>query len=655
MSYQPFLISAFTTGLDREVQPWILPQDAFQSIINGFVHHGVLTKRAGTELYGQMVYDNDPNPQNPIMGIESFIDTDGTQRILIFDTKRAAIYNSLTGDFDPLDTADIFDGDQSSFINSAAFGRTGSFATSTFFFTNFNGDIALPISPIRIYTTGTTTSTFVPDTTPTLGTRNYIIAAQFIFAIKQRLILLNTVESDTLPAGTPPVGTGTNFAQRMRWCRSSNPAASGNNWDENTPGNGNFVDAPTSERIIGATQLEDTIIVQFSNSVWVIEYTADPALPFRWIKVNNFRACDAPYANIGHDRFVISFGKRGIVASDRTEVQRIDDKIEKLMMQDVNLNFVQRMYSDRDYTNRRSWTLFPDNESETSNLALIRTEEEGAWSIYNVTMFDQDPDNGTNMSCLGYGRSNQDVTFDDIPADYDFNSPFADESWDSYFFQSGSELFLGGDQIGRILLLEKGGDDLGVDVPFEVTSAGWNPFKDQGIQAQMGYVDFYVDSDTNTQFTVEFFADDITSPYASQTLNCLPNLGFLADIVDVTLTNPVIITAPSHGLHDDQQIFIYGVNGTAALDGGPYTVTVIDQNTFQLNDVDGTAPEFAAYEGGGQIVERTFENDKCWKRAYAGGKGYQHYIRITNAGSNDNLRFNAFMPWFRPSSRMIGG
>ncbi len=663
MTYQPFLISAFTTGLDTEVSPWILPQDAFQSVVNGFVHRGGLSKRAGIEQFGQMVYDTDPNPTEPIMGIKSFIDTDGTQKLLIFDTKRAAVYNAATSVFDPLDTADIFDGTPSSFINAGAFGRTNSFPTSTFFFTNFNGDLGLPISPIRTYTTGATTSVFAPDTQPTLGTRNYVIAAQFIFSIRSRLLLLNTVEGDTAPSGTPPTGTGTNYAQRMRWSRAANPADSGSNWDDITPGNGGFIDAPTSEKIVGATQLEDTIIVQFSNSVWIIEPTADPALPFRWTKVNSFRSCDAPYANIGHDRFVISFGKRGVVAADRNEVQRIDNKIEDFMMDQVNLDFVQRMYSERNYTERRSWTLYPsstdnadaDEETETSNYALIRTEEEGSWSIFSVAMFDQDPVEGTNMSCLGYGRSNSDVTFDDlISSDPDFNSSFADNSWSSYFDQAGSEIFLGGDQIGRILELEVGGDDLGVPIEFEVTSAAWNPYKEDGVQAQLGYVDFYVDADTNTQFTVEFYVDDITSPYTSQTLNCLPNLGYIADIVDVSLTNPVIITAPGNGLTTGREVYIYGINGTDELDGGAYTVTVLTPNTFELDGVDGTA--FTAYEGGGQLVERSFESGKCWKRAYAGGKGYQHFIRITNSGTNDILRFNAFMPWFRQAgNRMIGG
>lgn len=671
MSYQPFLIAGFQTGLETNLKPWLLPQDAFQSIVNGHVHNSVLQKRAGMELFGNMVYDIAGTPTvatNPIMGIKNFIDNTGITQILIFDTKRAAIYNDVTQIFDPLDAVDIFNGNESSFISSAAFGKTKAFLTSTFFFTNFNGDVTLPISPIRTFTVAPSTSQFVPDTTPTLITRNYIVGAQFIFTIRSRLLLLNTVEGVNPPVGTPPIANGTNFAQRMRWCRSFNPDTAGgvvgNPWDELTPGNGGFVDASTSEYIIGATQLEDTILVQFTNSVWIIEPTSDPALPFRWIKVNSYRTCSAPYANIAHDSYVQSFGNRGIIASSRNEVKRIDDKIETFMMDEVNTDFSSRMYSARDYTERRSWTLYPSstrnlnpqNEANTSNFALIRTEEEGAWSLYDVALKDQDPINGTNLSCLGYGSYEIDKTFDDFPNDDDntFDSPIANNNWNDFLQQAETEVFLAGDQIGRIIALNSGGDDLGVDIPFEVVSAGWNPYTQEGKQAQLGYVDIYLDADTNTTFDVEFYVDDVTSPYITQSANCLPNLGFIADIVNISQTNPAVFNAPSHGMSTGTEVYIYGVNGMVDIDGGPYTITFINQDNFSIASIDSTA--YPVYLGGGQVVERSFENTRCWKRVYAGAKGYQHYLRITNESNNDVLNFHAFKPHFRPvGDRIIGG
>jgi hypothetical protein len=47
MTYQPFLIANYATGLDAEVQPWLLPIDAFTELLDGYVYRGVTFKRDG--------------------------------------------------------------------------------------------------------------------------------------------------------------------------------------------------------------------------------------------------------------------------------------------------------------------------------------------------------------------------------------------------------------------------------------------------------------------------------------------------------------------------------------------------------------------------------------------------------------------------------
>lgn len=51
MSYQPFLISNWATGFDRERQPWLLPTDAQASLLDGFVYRGVWEKRLGFDPF----------------------------------------------------------------------------------------------------------------------------------------------------------------------------------------------------------------------------------------------------------------------------------------------------------------------------------------------------------------------------------------------------------------------------------------------------------------------------------------------------------------------------------------------------------------------------------------------------------------------------
>lgn len=720
MDYQSFPVSNFRTGLDSAVKPWLLPVDAFQTILNGYIHDGVTYKRAGMQEFGELVHyetvivnitagpgniaifelgavgtlavgtriqlngaaggsfsslngteytisvlippfiqlfkpdgttETVPAgvytgssaslsifPELPVMGLRTFVNPGNERLLLAMDTRRACLFDATINAFQPLDTADVFSGDNTNFFASATYGRTGAFTTPAIFFTN-------NLDNMRFYQSGTTTTAFVPDANPG-GVALDIQTCRFMFSIKTRLLLLDTLEN------------GTRYGQRMRWCRAGNPAASGNNWDEITPGNGGFVDAPTSDNIISARELQGIILVQFTNSYWTIRPTSDPALPFRWDKINDFRASDAPYGSIGHDRYVITLGKRGIVACDAVEVTRIDDKIKSFVTDEINTTFFKQVYSERNYAARRSWTLYPSasTEATTSDYALIRTEEEGAWSVYKVQTLDRNG-NPANMSCLGFGEVSQDLAFQDFDGrpgapDQSFQQ-FANETFQSFFVEGQSEVFLGGDQVGRVLYLEKDGDDLGEPIDFELTSAGWNPYKDQGISAQFGYMDFYLDADKNTQFTVEFFSGDINSPYATQTMNCLPNLGFIADIQNIALTNPVTITADSSGLTTGDEVYVYGINGTIEITDGPFTVTVVDENTITLDGVDATG--YTAYISGGQLVEREFDNVRCWKRAFAGGKGYQHFVRITNTGIDDQLVIHGYNLWFRPAgSRMIG-
>lgn len=47
MTYQPYLIANFATGYDKELQPWLIPEDAQDELFDGYVYRGVWQKREG--------------------------------------------------------------------------------------------------------------------------------------------------------------------------------------------------------------------------------------------------------------------------------------------------------------------------------------------------------------------------------------------------------------------------------------------------------------------------------------------------------------------------------------------------------------------------------------------------------------------------------
>lgn len=54
--YQPFAISNFRTGFDEAVEPWLLPRDAYQSMINAHLYRGIIEKISGYNLFALMGY-----------------------------------------------------------------------------------------------------------------------------------------------------------------------------------------------------------------------------------------------------------------------------------------------------------------------------------------------------------------------------------------------------------------------------------------------------------------------------------------------------------------------------------------------------------------------------------------------------------------------
>ena len=693
---QPVLIAPFQTGLDTDLQPWQAPPDSFELLNNFHIRHGFLEKRSGYRVFGYMVHNpvatitaiSQANPAvvtaantftngdqvlitnvtgmtevngniytvanrtaadfelsgidstgftaysaggraatfdgDRIMGISRYFDPDGSKSTLAFDTKRAAVYDGTNDRFNPLDAADVMSGSDTDYIWTENWQHSNS--TNRLYFTNGKEYDGVSVDGIRYYDPAvSTTATTLFN--PSLGGTRTLYGGKLLFAIKQRLVVLNTFEHDSTPVTT------TNYPQRARWCQAQGPS----NWDDTVAGGGGFVDAPTGEQIISARSLQDVIIVFFTNSVWTLRPVPDPALPFRWDKINDFRACDGKMASIGYDRYVVALGVRGITATDGVETRRIDDRIQDFTVNEVNVDEFQKVYPARNYDNKRWWTLYANNEDSENSKALIFDDDSRAFSEYEIS-----------MNCLGYGNFAEDYGLDDFVAANDLDvalNQMDDETLQSFFWQENQEAFLGGDIGGIVYVLQTEGTDDGTDISCELYTNAWNPYQAEGKEAQLNYLDIYVDVEKNTQITVEFYKDTDTSPYAVRESDILPPLDFVATVSNITQANPAQVTANQHGLSTGDTIYIYGVQGMTSISDG-YTITVVDANNFTLDSVDSTA--FSAYTTGGQIVRQQYYRTKSWKRILAGGIGFQHRVRITSTGSNAPLQIEGFKPYFRP-------
>lgn len=788
VAYEPFLVAPFEVGKDTDREPWLLPKDAFTSIINGHIHHGYLEKRFGFTRMGELVHGNtvswtitsitnaDPavvtvtaigtlangdtitfrdvggmeelNGQEyvigniigntfeltntdttlfdaytvggevyltdvvasemPVMGLAQYIDSAGSRALLAFDSRRACVWNSVTQEFDPLDDTDIFSGSDAAYVWTCNWASTAGNLAATLDRLYFTNGLALTggLDGIRYWDgSSSTTTLYNPEVNSPSDVSTRLNGAKLIFAIRDRLVMLYTIEGALV------------HPQRARWCQIQNPDDA-NAWRPR-PGRGGFLDAPTGDQIISAQALQDVLLVFFTNSVWTLTPVSDTNSPFRWDKVNDFRGCDGKMASTAYDGYTIAAGIRGITANDVTNSQRIDTRIEDFISQDVNIARFFKVYAKRDFARRRTWMLFPKRTSVSTNAALIYDDESQAFSTYEI-----------DMNVLGYGSVAEDYTLLDF-GEQTIDSPgVADTGIDEWYFDNGDEIFVGGDTNGVVYIMDSSSTDntrvlsleiqgisntnpgvvtvtsceglvsgtyvsisgvvgkeylndrqflitgvtgneftlTGIDcssgvytsggtvgyfsgdnIAFEVTSAGWNPYTSESKLAQLGYLDLYLDTNQDSNYQIEFYKDDEDTPYKTVQGNCLANQREIAPVIGVTNANPAVVSSPSHGLTTGDIVYIYGVEGLLGL-SGPYSVTTLNSNAFSI-PVDTT--DYGVYTEGGTITQLPFKPGRVWKRFFSGATGYLHQIRVS-CDSPDALRIHAFMPWFRPAGyRMV--
>ncbi len=54
MSYKPFMVAPFTSGMDKSFEPWLTPDKAFTELYNVYVDRGIIKKRGGASEFGRL-------------------------------------------------------------------------------------------------------------------------------------------------------------------------------------------------------------------------------------------------------------------------------------------------------------------------------------------------------------------------------------------------------------------------------------------------------------------------------------------------------------------------------------------------------------------------------------------------------------------------
>ncbi len=248
----------------------------------------------------------------------------------------------------------------------------------TMFVSNFNqGD------PIYATQDGSTWNNF-SAVTVFLTAGNYVQTARIILPFKNRLILLDTIETD----GT----TYTNYKNRCRYSHNGSPFAT-NAWLEPNQTTGGqvadgagFIDATTEEEIISAEFIKDRLIVYFERSTWELAYTGNEVLPFVWQKLNTELGSQSTFSTVPFDTNILTIGNTGVHACNGSNVQRIDSKIPNIIFDFKVENDEQaRTCGIRDYQQETVyWSYMNNSTTNTQNFpnqVLVYNYQNGSWAI----------------------------------------------------------------------------------------------------------------------------------------------------------------------------------------------------------------------------------------------------------------------------------
>lgn len=582
MSYQPFLVADFRSdsGLDLKQDAWLTPAKAFETLINLYIKNGTIRKRLGQRVYGQCgkenvaeavgvsgstnythtlstlspirrsvrVYEDgggnkvlrddgqgsftgngtgtinyttgaisvtfssattadvkvdyvSDNVTSPIRGIFRFRNSSGEDQLLAMDSDRLHLYNTSNDYFFPQ--------------KDTSSGVYDKWSSTNLVWTASEDD------KVWIFDYDTTSgiktwdgTTITDQTLTTNASADYVETAHCAFFWEDRLVLFDTIENES--------GTSVTHRNRMRWSQRGDTSV----WLDDSIGKGGYSDASTNEEFISARMLGNSVIVMFDSSFWIAYYTGNPDLPFQWRELSRNRNSASTFGSQEFDDFITSFGQDGLIACDATRVFNIDQKIPNFIVEEFDIDYIDKAYSVRDDFNKQNLLAYTStDEGSTSNdRILVINYQEFTFSEYELS-----------ARCMGEWKTGADLTFEDLVGTVDDN---VNVTWGDGQLQAGFPIILSGGSTGYVYQLQselqskdasnwqqqfEEGGTTATAFGFTAISGQLNPFKEEGIQCSLGYVDLLVKRIEGGKFQVDLMGDYDTEVLVSQEVDCNPS------------------------------------------------------------------------------------------------------------------------------------
>lgn len=502
MTYTPYLIANYATGLEKRLQPWLLADDAQEELFDGFVYRGVLSKRSGYNYFADGQRGGQPYTISRI--VANFVLGNGTVGPYIFTLARTPITPG---------TVSITDGVQIVTDNGAGVLTGGGTGTVNY----LTGAVSVTFTvAVGVGVHITSTLLFFPDE-PVMGIMNFVTATnvkQLIVASTTRVNrynpALNILEdiTATLYTGTnfnfwswvnystgagvprllfsnnvdniqqysggavtayvPALAAGTierallmfEFKDRLVLLRTTENggtifprririSGTGLNSDvflSSATGAG-FIDIPDGSWIMGAAFNRDSLIIFTESSTWSLNYTGNDTSPFVLDKIDESRGSGAPFSAITYLNKTTAASPRGLIISDGYAVERSDESIPDFTFNEVDSDDFELCFAGSVDEDRDHYLIYPHDKQGFSTRILTTNYDEDNYSIYRLP-----------ISCMGTYILGFDITWADL-SKYTNWAEFAADygDWNSFAYNEGSPFTVGGGHHGEIWKLNVNG------------------------------------------------------------------------------------------------------------------------------------------------------------------------------------------------------
>jgi hypothetical protein len=323
-----------------------------------------------------------------------------------------------------------------------------------------------------------------------------------LFAYKNRLIFVAPTISNVW------------YPDRIYWTDANVDTVSSANWvraqQDITPMTGGYQD-------------EVPVIFCLDGSIWHITYTQDVDTPFAYRRKQQYHGGRAKMATVEVNNALATFGLTRMVTYDGHVAKEFDAKIRGFYA-DLNDQKILWAYGHRMLDrNFAAWTYTRDGQTDHDRILWYNIDDDNF----------SDSDVAVNSLFSLKGPWLPEGT---TPGNFYY--PIRDADFQEYEF--------GGTKDGRVLRLNTGYQDEGVNIATEIRSAQLNPFQRDGFRCTMGWVKFLLSGASGEGITISFYKNDsstafrtvkIDSPGTTKTWQTANIQGETADFFTMRIVN----------------------------------------------------------------------------------------------------------------------